>query len=115
MTRALVAALADLHGGAFVAGTLVVGALLPVATLIDGICILVRLRRRARVLAASRALCPAGHEVDLVGGWRCEGCGAGFDGHGLDRCPCCGAVAARVTCACGRYVANPLFADLDAP
>lgn len=115
MTRSLVSVLAPLRGGPLIAGALVVGALLPAAALLDGVRLLLRWHRRHRVLAATMASCPAQHQVTLVGGWQCESCKAGFDGHGFDRCPSCGAVAARLACACGRYVASPLYADEDAP
>lgn len=115
MTKALVALLEHARGGARLALAATIGILLPIAVAVDAVGLLLRDLRRRRVLAATDARCPAGHQVSLIGGWECESCKAGFDGHGFDRCPSCGAVAARASCACGRYAANPLFSDEDAP
>lgn len=65
------------------------------------------LLRRWRLVHSDRLSCPRGHEVVLLGTWRC-GCGAAFDGYVFAKCPVCHRTAGWVPCArCQLPVRNP--------
>src|SRR5438067_111860 len=59
-------------------------------------------------LVAETRPCPRGHEVAVMGTWRCR-CGGSFDGWCFARCPICHASAAWTPCPiCGLPVKRPL-------
>ncbi len=73
------------------------------------VCALVRAKRRYTFLqlaTAPRLLGACGHEVSLVGLWRCS-CHFTYQGHLLRLCPVCGTMPRVVRCyRCG--VTTPL-------
>jgi hypothetical protein len=68
---------------------------------------LAHLVRRWRFVSKDKLVCPRGHEVVLLGSWRC-GCGAAFDGYVFAKCPVCRRTAGWVPCGrCQLVVRNP--------
>ena len=60
-----------------------------------------------RALSVERAVCPAGHVVELYGHFECEQCHLSLaDSHAFAPSPCCHATPHAVVCACGRLVLN---------
>lgn len=110
MTTFLLSALGNMRGRSnlhLLAACFVLG-LLPWAIVFDLVAWAIRWIRRQRVLKASIALCPRGHEVELQSNWTCR-CGLSFEGHAFAQpCPHCGDMAHAVTCPCGMPVVNPL-------
>ena len=81
-------------------------AVLPFTLAVDALRLLFGAMRERRLLSAATVRCPAGHEVELHGGWRCS-CGITFEGSGFGACPACGE-RSWIVCACGRAVKNRL-------
>lgn len=80
--------------------------IVPFTLAFDALLLLIGHAREQRMLRSTSVRCPAGHEVELHGGWRCS-CGIAFSGSGFSSCPACGE-RSWVVCPCGRSVRNPL-------
>lgn len=80
--------------------------IVPFTLALDALCLVIGTAREKRLLSSTAVRCPAGHEVELHGGWRCS-CGIAFSGSGFSPCPACGE-RSWVVCPCGRSVRNPL-------
>ena len=96
---------------------LLAGFSLPVLGFVFVLDVIDHLRARAlekRELSKATTRCPAGHEVSLLGGYACGGCGFVDDTHAWERCVC-GARASRIQCPCGRSIQCPLPLDEEQP
>lgn len=80
--------------------------IMPFSVAVDALRLLIGSARERKLLSSGSVRCPAGHEVELHGGWRC-GCGITFEGSGFGCCPGCGE-RSWIVCPCGRAVKNPI-------
>ena len=78
---------------------------LPFTVAVDALRLVISGMRERQLLSAGSVECPAGHVVELRGGWKCT-CGIVFSGSGFGYCPACGE-RSWIVCPCGRSIKNP--------